>query len=397
MSSLARARALADAIMMEGYALYPYRATAPKNRYRWTFGVLAPRAWSEAGGCEPWWLEVQLLVAGTPTRVHAELRGFQIDRRDLEDDEGRPVGELVLDGELVLAWDDGIARTIAFEIPSGHGEVPFELAGAFASEARDGGRIVRERPAVRGRIAITRERLTAADPVERITLRVENLTPWHDLEAPRTRAILASLASTHLLVAVEGGELLSPIDPPQWAPPCTNVRCFAALAGPPGSHDVIIAGPFAMQDHAQLAPESKGDLCDATEIDELLTLRTRMLGDAEKREARATDARAAAIVAMADAVAPDVLARMHGARRGLAAGEMIPVVTGSKVRLCASPRRTDVQDLLYVGRIATVVGTRDDVDGSSFLVVSIDDDPASELHDWYGRHRYYRLDEVEPL
>ncbi|HVX94918.1 MAG TPA: hypothetical protein VHK47_08410, partial [Polyangia bacterium] len=29
------ARALADAVLFEGYSLYPYRASAPKNRIRW--------------------------------------------------------------------------------------------------------------------------------------------------------------------------------------------------------------------------------------------------------------------------------------------------------------------------------------------------------------------------
>jgi hypothetical protein len=32
-----------------------------------------------------------------------------------------------------------------------------------------------------------------------------------------------------------------------------------------------------------------------------------------------------------------------------------------------------------------------------FFAVTIDDDPAAELHDWYGRYHYYRSDEVELL
>src|SRR5690606_10469219 len=68
------AHAIADAVLMEGYALYPYRASAPKNHYRWTFGVLAPRAWSDAGGCEAWWLQAQVLVAGASPRMSARLR-----------------------------------------------------------------------------------------------------------------------------------------------------------------------------------------------------------------------------------------------------------------------------------------------------------------------------------
>ncbi|MYR20963.1 hypothetical protein GTW63_21950, partial [Streptomyces sp. SID6137] len=38
-----------------------------------------------------------------------------------------------------------------------------------------------------------------------------------------------------------------------------------------------------------------------------------------------------------------------------------------------------------------------DVDGSVRLAVTVDDDPAAELHGWYGRFHYFRPDEVEPL
>ncbi len=38
--NFAAARAVADAVMYEGYILYPYRASAPKNRSRWQFGVV---------------------------------------------------------------------------------------------------------------------------------------------------------------------------------------------------------------------------------------------------------------------------------------------------------------------------------------------------------------------
>jgi hypothetical protein len=47
-----------------------------------------------------------------------------------------------------------------------------------------------------------------------------------------------------------------------------------------------------MYDHRQVAPESPGDLFDATEIDEILLLRTLTLTEEKKREARATDPRA---------------------------------------------------------------------------------------------------------
>jgi hypothetical protein len=375
-----RAAAIADAVLMEGYALYPYRASAPKNRFRWTFGVLCPRSWSAAGGCEPWWLSTQVLIAGRPARISGRLRFFQVERCARADE---------------ATWDEGVLRVVDFDVDAPTTSVPFAFAASPDA--------ARQRVAIAGTITITREELAAE--LTRVTVRVENVTPFAELAAPRERAVLAAFASTHLLLGVDGASLLSAIDPPDWArgeaERCTNVRVHPVLVGPPGSADLVLAAPIIMYDHPHVAPESAGDLCDATEIDELLMLRTRLLTDDEKREARATDPRAAAIVDRADALPDAYLARMHGASRDVLAGEMIPAIRGvregAKVRLLPPKRRTDAQDLLYVGKIATVVELRDDVDGTRFLGVTIDDDPAAELHRWQGRCHYYRLDEVEVL
>ncbi|MGE3659771.1 MAG: hypothetical protein AB7G09_00520, partial [Pseudonocardia sp.] len=42
--------AVADAVLFEGYLLYPYRASAQKNVLRWQFGVLTPAAEAEGEG-----------------------------------------------------------------------------------------------------------------------------------------------------------------------------------------------------------------------------------------------------------------------------------------------------------------------------------------------------------
>src|SRR5262249_18504981 len=158
----------------------------------------------------------------------------------------------------------------------------------------------------------------------------------------------------HLVIGADGGALVSAIDPPTWAAhaSCTSVRSYPVLVG----RDVLLAAPFILYDDPRLAPESAGDLCDATEIDELLMLRTRALTDDEKRHARAPDPRSAQIIDRADAPAADALARMHGAPRDLLDGEMVPRAgIGSKVVLRTPTRRTDAQDLLYAGHIATIV------------------------------------------
>ena len=58
-----RARAVADAVLYEGYLLYPYRASAAKNRSRWQFGVLGPPAAAPPAFAEAPDMAMQCLLA----------------------------------------------------------------------------------------------------------------------------------------------------------------------------------------------------------------------------------------------------------------------------------------------------------------------------------------------
>ena len=50
---LEHARRVADAVLYEGYLLYPYHQSARKNQVRFQFGVLMPPAYGEIDACEP--------------------------------------------------------------------------------------------------------------------------------------------------------------------------------------------------------------------------------------------------------------------------------------------------------------------------------------------------------
>ena len=80
---------------------------------------------------------------------------------------------------------------------------------------------------------------------------------------------------------------------------------------------MVLSSPVTLYDYPEVAPESAGDLFDSTEIDEMLALRVMTLTDEEKREARGTDARAAAIIDRCDVMPDEVFERLHGAVRYL--------------------------------------------------------------------------------
>lgn len=203
---------------------------------------------------------------------------------------------------------------------------------------------------------------------------------------------------------------------------------------------MVLSSPIILEDHPAIAPESPGALYDATEIDEILALRTAALTDEEKREARGTDERAAAVIDLADSMPPEVLERLHGAVRGLRevtgeapspAGDGFPdefgvprpdtpwwdpasdagfdpaqdrvvvdghpLGAGSRVVLRPGLRRTDAQDLFLAGRAARVEAVLHDVDGGVHLAVTVEDDPGADIRREQGRFLYFQPDEVTPL
>jgi hypothetical protein len=314
-----------------------------------------------------------------------------------------------------LPWDEGRVREIDLPDLLERDAISFSVPGdESVEEISDGegplaGRVRKRALALRGTVRVRVERVEAERPLLKLCVRVENETPCADAAAPRDEALRSALIATHLLLECEGAGFLSLIDPPPWAAAaaaaCKPTRSWPVLAGAPGSRDTLLAAPIILYDHAAIAPESPGDLFDNTEIDEILALRTLTLTEEEKRQARATDPRASELVDRVDAMPPEMMSRLHGALRGLHRGEMVPrpasggcgINKGARVRLRPATRRTDAQDLLFAGRSATVEAVLRDDEDREYLAVTIDDDPAAELHRWYGRFHYYRPEEVEPL
>ncbi|HJW35791.1 MAG TPA: hypothetical protein VJ769_04085, partial [Actinomycetes bacterium] len=332
------ARKVADAVLYEGYLLYPYRASAAKNQARWQFGVLMPRRWSEHGPDEPWATQTECLLEpeeATTVRVLVRFLHVQaksVEAVDVEAGTFHEVPALPVDGSELIPWDEAAEQEVAVEAPlhrllAGELATPFERPGGrrvepvHSAAGRLVGRTVRCRWPVMGTVRLSAERLEGPYGLVRLRLVVENASAWHDPRADRAVALRHSLVAAHSLLGVDQGVFLSLLDPPEWAKPaaetCQNLRTWPVLIGEEGRRDAMLSSPIILYDHPTIAPESPGDLFDSTEIDEILTLRTMALTEDEKREARATDERAAAIIDRVDSMPPELLERLHGAVRYL--------------------------------------------------------------------------------
>ncbi|MCU1352584.1 MAG: phage head-tail adaptor, partial [Acidimicrobiales bacterium] len=343
------AQAVADATLYEGYVLYPYRASAAKNRVRWQFGVLAPRAWAEADGSERWRVCTECVVdAGPAPALTVRVRFLHLQQRTVEaagSDGFTPVASLDVGGVRWVRWDEAVERVVDLgpvrllggPDPAAGTTMPFAFAaGREIEELRDDagavvGRVVRWWDDVEGTVSLVSAPAPATGGVEltRVAVEVANAGEGVPVGAPRDDALARSLLGVHTLLVVEGGTFVSLLDPPPEAAAavagCTNDGTFPVLvADPAGGTDVVLSSPITLYDHPVVAPESQGDLYDSTEIDEILALRVLTLTDEEKAEARGTDPRAAAIVDRCDAMPPEIWERLHGAIRAIGPTEPTP-------------------------------------------------------------------------
>ncbi|KAA1250260.1 hypothetical protein F0Q45_10640 [Mycobacterium simiae] len=426
-----RARAVADAVLYEGYLLYPYRGTSSKNQSRWQFGVLGPPGAADAGLGEDDSMATQFLVDGAQA-ITLVVRFLQLQHRRAEralpGGGFAPVDELTTPSGSWLSWDEAAECEMPFG-PLAFEDQPKTLAvvaeAAIDIEPLDGGRLVRDRQQVRGEITISNQ---PDGDLRRVTVRLSNVGP---APADKNDAIARSLIGTHVIAETVGGQFVSLLEPPPAVEDavsrCTQHRCFPVLAGPPGTSDLLLISPILLYDHPQVAEQSHTALYDCTEIDEILTLRIMTMTDQEKAQARATDPRAAGIIDQCDAMSPQDMVRLHGVLRNphgvpglvpevpdgvdwwdpLADTAVRPeidavlvngvrVARGCHIRL--RPRRNaDAQDIFVAGKTARVVSVHEDVEGHKHVAVVVDEDPAADLHEWYGRYLYFSPNEIEPL
>jgi hypothetical protein len=448
--TLNAARQVADAVLYEGYLLYPYRASSPKNQVRWQFGILSPEGAASAGAGEESSLSTDVVLEAAPgATVDLYLRFLQVQSREVQratSDGWETVDELVVGGSRWIPFHEAVSREVpllglplADLLLGSTREVGVEGGEEVEELHEDGrvvGRLVRTRWAVTGTVRL-QARAGADHRLVVLGVRLDNRTGWAGGALPgciaRDVAARCSFVGTHLLMTASGTRFVSLLDGPAWAAGdiagCVQHRCWPVMVADDAGTDAVLVSPIVLGDHPTIAPESAGDLFDATEIDEILTLRVMTMTDAEKADARGTDPRAAAIVARCDAMTDEALALLHGARRpadpdqpgqpeqqgnddapwwdpdedGRAQPETdavlvggVLVAKGSRVLLRPS-RRADAQDLFLAGQTAVVSRVYFDVDGGRHVAVVLEDDPGRDLYDTTGRFLYFAPDELEPL
>jgi hypothetical protein len=307
---------IAQTVLYEGYVLWPYRRSALKNRQRWTFGGVFPERWSRAHPDDPSVIETEcLLEAPGEPRLDVRVRFLQVVERRVA--EGTPpdlryVDSLEAAGERHVAWEEATEREVrapgAIAIPAGRRHEPLPGRAGVVERAW--------RP-LRGRVELRLEAL--GDGVHRVAVRIVNATPWAGED--RAEALRHAFVSTHTVLRAREGAFVSLMDPPERlraaADACRNQGTWPVLVGEEGERHTMLSSPIILYDHPQIAPESPGDLFDATEIDQLLVLNVLSMTEDEQREVRASDPRARELLDRCAGLSREQLMGLHGAVREL--------------------------------------------------------------------------------
>jgi len=77
-------RRIADAVLYEGYLLWPYRKSALKNQRRWTFGGVYPERHTDKHPDDACAMQTQCLVAGgAECALDVRVRFLHVVKREL--------------------------------------------------------------------------------------------------------------------------------------------------------------------------------------------------------------------------------------------------------------------------------------------------------------------------
>ncbi|GAC1647249.1 MAG: hypothetical protein NVS9B15_05740 [Acidobacteriaceae bacterium] len=316
--SFSHVEKIANALLYEGYILYPYRSSAIKNQQRWNFGTLYPADFArQQRPIEASRMITECLVtAEASATLNVRVRLLQLGRS----------------GDDPSGWEEGFEKSAEFSVLkvaqlAMHTQT-FELQfpQQDAPDPQHSGCYFRQR-AMTGTLMVSAESVVSG--CYKLTFILENTTTCVDsASCSRTDALLQSFVSAHLLLGIEAGKFISLLDPEDpvrdAAARCNNVGAFPVLVSGDSeirrnshSASMMLSSPIILYDYPTVAPESAGDFFDATEMDEMLALRVMTLTDDEKHEMRSGDSRARAILERTESLPQEHLMKVHGAVRGM--------------------------------------------------------------------------------
>lgn len=410
------AEALAESLLYEGYALYPYTPGAPKNSTPTPFGIAYPTGYArlQPAAFDHVGIEVVALPESDATEIEAAALFLQATGPGHRAEARRvPAGPVPI-ADLLTA--------------------PVEVQFASEAAAIEGGEEI-----VSGAVRLSAA--AAGEGMFRVGVRVHNTTRVTDERATgmeRGEALRRSLLSCHAMLGISAGRFASPLEDRgslgEAVRACENVNAWPVLASP--DDDAVLGASYLLPDHPRISPQSKVNYFDNTEIEEALVLHVQALTDEERASIDGQDAAVREMVERAEGTSQEDILELHGVMRESdpdirfpewsepGGPQAVDVESASPVRqpppgpadtagedelevggkafrrggkvVLRPGRDGDPYDAMMDGRTATIERIYLDYDGRAYFGVSIDDDPMREVLRDTGRYLFFFADELDP-
>jgi hypothetical protein len=254
---------LVSSLLYEGYALYPYTPGATKNATPTPFGIVYPPRYAADSSATFDLARVECLME--PASAETTL-----------------------------------SATVWFLTPSGERHEAAERSvrvGPLALGAQETERFA-EGHVILGSVS-------APDGLWKVSCAIHNTVDVPD-GLDRGGALMHSLISTHLVVQVEDGRFISPLE----SEGCQSVNTFPVLATE--ADDAILGAAIVLPNHPRIAEESRVNLFDNSEIEEALLLHVHALSEDERASIADQDPAVREMIARALATTPEEMIRLHG-------------------------------------------------------------------------------------
>ena len=263
---------LIHTLLYEGYALYPHRGPALKNKTPLPFGVVYPEAFcmqNKLMHCE---MQTECIVHGSAdTTLDVTVKFLHVSNKA---------------GHTKSSWQ-GIER----EINPGKlniGSLTQSITILpFRFDKSDIQKEINLFTAIEGCLIIHASEIPAMQNAFRISVVIINSTYIKNTESITVAEVMnMSLIFTHTILKTEMGQFISQQNPPaKWKDmieQCQNLHTWPVLIDE--SNNTMLSSPIILHDYPKINRGTAGKLFDSTEIEEALTLHVNTFTENEKRE-----------------------------------------------------------------------------------------------------------------
>ena len=320
---------LTKTVLYEGYSIFPYHRSAIKNQKPIPFGVIYPGDYHACNQYAPSLMQTECIVTGKKDlSINIKVRFLHLIKTEIyhqdnkdEREKENTINELSHEGwqtiERTITSGDWLIANLLNSKQSF--TIDFDSIEETKYSSNDSDLLTSKQINSVEKIngAMTLEAFTIEDKpsVFRLRVTVINNSFMNDTEKiSQYEAFRQSFISTNTILKVINGEFVSEQNPPEnfksLISKNKNIGTWPILIEE--SNTTMLSSPIILYDYPKINAQSKLDMFDSLEIEEMLILHLSAMSEEEKNHLAKSDEKMKAMLEKARQVTPEELLNLHG-------------------------------------------------------------------------------------